>query len=46
MVAATGPLRGFTARRRGREEARCVPRPEEKASELIRMRIDVGVDAC
>lgn len=42
MVAATGPLRDFTAR----EEARCVPRPEEKASELIRMRIDVGVDAC
>ncbi|KAK9305859.1 hypothetical protein QLX08_003238 [Tetragonisca angustula] len=34
MPASMGPLRGFVERRRGREEAkRCVPRPEEKASE-------------
>ncbi|CAK9828164.1 hypothetical protein ANTRET_LOCUS5738 [Anthophora retusa] len=40
MLATIGPSGASSTGRRGREEVRCVLRPEEKASELIRMRID------
>lgn len=47
MLATIGPSgASSTAGEAAKRSKRCVPRPEEKASELIRMRIDVGVDAC